>query len=292
MSNKETGQKITTESLTGQIVLFEQFHGRTGIGSSRIRGHFLIKYWNELQSYKIGADSDFIIYQKCYWFQHAELYKGIKILDLCDPDFLHFGYPVKRMTEAVDAVTCSTEALACAVDKFTDKPVFIIPDRFDLEHITFIKKEHAEQIESVAWFGYPQNYPLLDSCVSSLMRHKIKKLIVVSDRKKPYILPAGLHGIEVVNLPFTDETYLSDIGRADIVLNPKSDSSHWKYKSNNKTTLARLCGIPVAHTEDELIALRTKLAREIEADKQMKICREDYNIKISIKEFKKILSDL
>ena len=67
----------------GAILTFEQFHGRKNLGSSRIRGHWLIDNWDEVELFKQGKKYDFVIYQKAYFIEHAKIFKGIKILDLC-----------------------------------------------------------------------------------------------------------------------------------------------------------------------------------------------------------------
>jgi len=76
--------------MKGGILLFEKWHGKENIGSSRIRGHWLVKYWSEveprdmeLELFKQGAKYDFVIFQKVYWLDFVKEFNGIKILDLC-----------------------------------------------------------------------------------------------------------------------------------------------------------------------------------------------------------------
>ena len=110
----------------GGIVLFEQMQGESNMGSSRIRGHWLIRAWNEdktidssLEVFQQGAKYDFIIFQKAYWLEYAEKFEGIKILDICDPDWLA-GSCVKRMTDCVDGVTTSSQVLADSLKEIID----------------------------------------------------------------------------------------------------------------------------------------------------------------------------
>jgi len=65
--------------------------GRKDIGSSRIRGEWLANNCGDTEIFIQGKAYDVVIYQKAYWVEHAKLFKGIKILDLCDPDWLHWG---------------------------------------------------------------------------------------------------------------------------------------------------------------------------------------------------------
>lgn len=64
---------------------FAQKNGRKKgtIGSSIIRGEWLIDKWKDAEIFTEGKKFDVIIFQKVYWNDYAKDYKGIKILDLC-----------------------------------------------------------------------------------------------------------------------------------------------------------------------------------------------------------------
>jgi hypothetical protein len=275
------------------ILLFEQFHGRFNIGSSRIRGWWLTKYWTEAEIFKIGQKYDVMIYQKVYWVEHAQNFRGIKILDLCDADFLHWGMRVKQMIDLCDAVTTSTQALAKFIIHYTDKPVWVIPDRLDFGDFGTLKKEHKGETKVAAWFGYSENFPMLQPALDSLLKNGIEELIVIADRRKPFILPNYLRDkMTLINYPWTLESIYSDLLKADIVLNPQSKKGRWKFKSNNKTLTAWALGLPVAHTEDELKTFKSAEARQIEGDKRYLEVREKYDIKKSVAEFQALIKEL
>ena len=271
------------------ILTFEQMHGRVDVGSSRIRGDWLIKYWDEAERFVLGTKYDVVIFQKAYWVEYAKEFKGIKILDLCDPDWMHFGYPVKEMIELCDAVTCSSEEIKNYISKITDKPVYYIPDRVDLE-VHNIKKQHIGDAKNVVWFGYHSNFALLDSTIISLKTLKLS-LIVISD--KPYIPPAGLKNrIEIINLPWDVDTVNSDIIRGDIVLNPIIKVGKWKFKSNNKTLTSWALGMPVANDNDDLKLFLKEENRIKESEKRLKEIIELWDVKISVQDFKDIIERL
>lgn len=275
------------------IFLFEQFHGRFNIGSSRIRGHWLLKYWPEAEKYKMGERYDVMIYQKVYWVEHAQNFKGIKILDMCDADFLHWGYRIKQMIDLCDAVTTSTLALAEYIVKLTDKPVWYIPDRLDFEEFGALRKTHRGPAKVAAWFGYSENFPMLNAAVNALPRNGIEELIVIADKRKPYMLPNNLKDkITLINYPWTPETIYSDLLKADIVLNPQSQNGRWKYKSNNKTLTAWALGLPVAHNDKELKSFQSEQARVEEGERVYNEVREKYDVKKSVEEFKKLIEEL
>lgn len=282
------------------FLLFEQFHGKQNIGSSRIRGHWLVKHWgsnsdSEAEIFRTGRKYDVIVYQKVYWVEHAKDFQGIKILDMCDADFLHWGYRIKEMVDLCHAVTTSTEALAEYMRKLTDKPVICIPDRINLEDFGEMKKDHRGKgvAKVAAWFGYSDNYPMLNTAISSLVRNKFDELIVIADRRNPYQLPpAARSKILLTNMPWTPETVYKDLLQADIILNPKLSSGRWKYKSNNKTLTGWTLGIPVVHTEPELKMYLTEEARIVEGDKMFAEIREKWDVKQSVIDMKELISQL
>lgn len=277
------------------FLTFEQHLGRKDIGSSRIRAKWPVKYWNQAgpdigsaELFKMGGKYDTIIFQKVYWPEYARAFKGKKILDLCDPDWLHWSYKVKEMIEEVDAITCSSLALAKAVERFAgDKPVYVISDRIDFEQIKRTK-EHKGDAKIAVWYGYSQNYPMLDTCIPALKRAGMS-LIVIADK---VYTPASNSGIEVTNLPWTAETWIEDILKGDIVLNPKGSSNRFKYKSDNKTTLAWALGMPVATNEEELASFASETARIKEAEIRTKLAREEYDVKLSVVDLKEIIQSI
>lgn len=274
--------------MKGAIHTFEKHEGKplNSAGSSRIRARWLIKYWSEVEVFVQGADYDFIIYQKSYWCEHAKAFKGFKIFDLCDPDWMHWGYRTKEMIEEVDVVTTSTEPLAEALRKFTDKPVICVPDRLDLEEHKE-KKVHSGKAENVVWFGYSTGFTLLNSAITTIDSLGLGLIVISSSG---FILPASYQQrIELVNYPWTLDTVNKDIIKGDIVINPRSDKTKWKYKSNNKTLTAWALGMPVAKDARELKKFINEKARIEESKKRLLEIKEKWDIKLSVEQMKNII---
>lgn len=282
------------------VITFEQFQGKQNIGSTRIRIQWPLKHWPEAEEYRMGRKYQTIILQKAYWLEGLEFLEQyapnqhIKILDICDADWLHWGYRVKQVIDNCDAVTTSTIAQAEFLVKYTDKPIWCIPDRLELSEFEGLKKEHTnERAKTAVWYGYSDNFPMLTSAINALVDCGIEKLIVIANRNSPYILPASVEKkLELSNLPWTADTYNQDILKGDIVLNPQGSSGRWKYKSNNKTINAWAMGMPVAHTKAELKALMDPIARKEEAEKRYKEAHEEYNITKSVDEFRNLINQL
>lgn len=272
------------------IYTFEVFQGRKNIGSSRIRGHWVAKAWGkEAEIFRYGQKYDAIIYQKAYAVEHAKIYKGIKILDLCDADFLHWGYRTKEMIEECHAVTTSTEALAQQIRRFTDKPVLCIPDRLDLEEISVGFKEHLQPAQVAGWYGYSQNFDTLKSAVVELKRKHLS-LLVISD--KPFYVTQMSDGVSIQNRPHKWETVCKDLLDADIIINPTFNKGRWKYKSNNKTILAWALGLPVAHDGVALKNFLDPEARARESLLRRKEVEELYDVKLSVIQYQQLISKL
>lgn len=271
---------------------FDQYHGKTQTGSSRIRVDNLIKYWgdeDEVERFHQGKQYDVTVLQKAYWPEYAAAAPGIKILDMCDADWIAGGYKIMETLEHCHAVTCSSMAIASFMAGVTDKPVAYIPDRIDFEVIEGKFKEHVGEAKTIAWFGYHQNHEMLSSAMRALAKRNLE-LIVVSD--KTFVWNRDLEDVEVTNYPWNQHTWIDDILRADIVINPQYDTGHWKFKSNNKTTQAWAIGMPVAHTDKELDLFISEEARTKEAEEKYKLVKDEYDVRQSVEEMKDLIKEL
>jgi len=281
------------------FLTYENFHGTKDVGSSRIRAKWLAKHWPEAEVADNVTRYDVLILQKVYYIEKIELYRKFNpnvkiILDLCDPDFYEWHARIKQTIDLCDAVTTSSVALAKFIVQLTDKPVWCIPDRLDMEIFGKIpKKAHKGDAKVAAWFGYSQNYKMLDTAINSLIKYKFRDLIVVGSAKMPYQLPAAAQGkINLINYPWREDTVYKDLLEADLVLNPQSKIGNWKYKSNNKTVTAWALGLPVAHNDQELKALISEEARKAEAEKRLAEVVESYDVLKSVDEYKALISQL
>lgn len=275
------------------ILTFEQMHGKKDIGSSRIRGHWIVANWQkwgrdigECELFRFGEKYDAVIFQKAYFVEYAKRFKGIKILDICDPDWLDWSCKFVEMLQEVDAVTCSSLELQKYVQRLTQKPVYFIPDRVETENFP-APKVHAGPAKKVVWYGYSQNFPILDSAVPALTKRGLDLIVVSNDVYTP---PASVK-LEVSNLPWS-QYWKEDIQKGDVVLNPRHSKGKWKYKSENKTVIAQALGVPVAHTVEELDGLIEESSRKEAAAKGLLNVSENFDIKASVSEYKDIIAGL
>jgi len=270
------------------FVTFEQYHRKANIGSTRIRCEWPVKYWDDAEIYHIGRKYDALIYQKCYWVEHAKQFEGIKILDLCDADWLSWGYAIVEMIENVDAITCSSRAIAEFIVNVTDKPVWVIPDRLDLDAI-IPKKEHEGELKKVVWFGYQHNQEQIGPAIPALIKRDLE-LIVISE--KPYIVPSYGKKLEITNLPWSNEHWQKDIQKGDAILCPNNKKGRFYYKSDNKVIQAWALGMPVAVIDKDLDKFSSQEARRSESEMRLKEVVKSYNVKDSVKEYKELIDEI
>ncbi len=268
------------------IILFEKIHGKVDLGSSRIRGHWLTRYWDEAEIFQQGKKYDAVIFQKVYWLEYAESFDGIKILDICDPDWLD-TVPIACMIDNCDAVTTSTQALADEIKKFTDKPVLFIPDRQDLGFHNK-QKVHTGRAKKVIWFGYSHNARVLDVTISSLKKRNLQ-LTVLSNFRPPYNKADKNLKYDWSN---SDFDFNEIILKNDFVLLPPPEGPRGKFKSLNKTYTAWALGMPVAKNVKELDRFLDPEERKKEAEKRLKEVREKYDVKQSVEDFKNLIDKL
>lgn len=268
------------------FLLFENWHNKKEIGSSKIRGHWLIKHWPGAEIFQQGGKYDVIIFQKTYWPEYCRVFKGIKILDLCDPDWTE-GQPVKEMIDEVDMITTSTEALAEAVRKFTDKKVVCIPDRIDLD-IHIADKKHERTAKWVAWFGYSHNTSVLNPTINSLKRNKLM-LRVISNFRPPYNKADKNIKWDNDNPSFN---FNDELKKADFVILPPDNRPRGKYKSNNKTIISWALGMPVAKSIDDLKKFTCPKERRKEVRLRLKEVQEKWDVKISVSEMQNLIKEI
>lgn len=277
-----------------RFLTFEAFHAKTNVGSTKIRVHNLIKYWDEAELYRYGELPEVLIFQKVYIgkdYKFPKTMPCIKILDICDPDWLE-GVPIKETVDAMDAITCPTEPLAEFIRQLTDKPVVVIKDRFDLTKFP-TRKVHRGQAKTVVWFGYHHNATALKLAVQSIERRGLR-LKVISDQDpfasrwafKPKEFESSYEFIKYT------ETAYKEIQKADICVLPKMNRPQDRFKSENKTVIAQLLGLPVAVNAEELDELMAAEARNSNIDTIYDKLRVDYDCKKSILQYKELIREI
>lgn len=276
------------------IVPFDSYHGRPigSIGSSVIRARWLAEAWPEAQVWANGQQFDALILQKAYWKDMLEDFKGAKILDLCDPDWLNpqeTGCNLVELGSKVDAITCSTDGIRDFVKQCVKHiPVITIPDRLNLNYFT-VEKQHTERAKNVVWFGYYHNaQEVLPSVLPSLKRLGVSLTVISNAPFQPDLD----YGVEVLNTVWTPESAYFDIQQSDFAINPPSRRGGFKYKSNNKTLISWGLGLPVANSAEDLERFVDPSERTKEAALRKQEILEKWDIKLSVQQYQDLLCDI
>lgn len=270
---------------------FEDFYNRApnSVGSTMIRVSWLLKYWKDAEVYKVGRHYDVMVFQKVYWDDMAEKFPGLKIMDLCDPDWIE-GKPVMNYLHKMDVVTTSTDELADYIRKFVDIPVYTVPDRVDLEQYEMKKTSWGEgPIKSAVWFGYSGNFRYVVPALEELAKHNIK-LTTISDQ--PPHMPRIYTHTAIENILYSQDTITDILPNYDIALLPKTTGIdlRGKYKSNNKTVQCQALGLPVVRDLEDFKRLMNPDERKKEAQTKRKEVEDKYDVKMSIKQMKDIIT--
>lgn len=261
------------------------------VGSSRIRAKWPVKYWPEAEEYMVGRSYDVMIFQKCYWEEMIVNFPGIKIFDLCDPDWLE-PRPVIESIASCHAAVTSTEELANYLKHFIkDKPIICIPDRVDLEEHKNIKKDHAKVAKSAVWFGYGQNQHYLIKTLDFLIDRGID-LTVISN--KSFDLPKGFEKLNITNLAYNYETLHEQLIKHDFALLPSTGEHDLKgkYKSNNKKLTCWALRLPVVENPADLDHLLPRENREEYALERRKEIEDNWDVRISVEQYKSLINEL
>jgi hypothetical protein len=279
--------------IEGSVLTMEKMDNRklNSVGSSRIRARWLLNYWPECEEYKIGKKYSFLIFQKVYWGSMMENFEGIKILDLCDPDWLE-GQPVFKFIDMCDAVTTSTQALADYIKKLRPKAfVEFVPDRIYIPDHKPIKTVHKGRLRKVCWFGYHHNTHYLLPTFDELIKREIELTVIATAAYTP---PLSFRGnLRLNNASWDYETLFKEVVKHDAVLMPKPRGDEkGKYKSNNKITQSWAQGMPVVQTPEDLDKFMKPKARAEESVKRLKEIKDVWDCRFSVDQMREIIKKI
>jgi hypothetical protein len=305
--------------LTGIIpFVYFDYTPRSG-GSTFLRVERLVANDAGFEKWIHGKKYDSLIFQKAYWPTMMQLFKGPKILDLCDPDWLKYRLDIKEVGEMVHAITCSSKGLTQLVktyfpDKTVDffgkypKRVFIylkiniyysifrrslvehIPDRLDASLFPPPRSLHHGTAKKLVWFGYIHNAHETLAQLVPVIRENHLHLTIIADQ--PYTNEDAVAELHPDFLVYNQQTVYEQLKQFDMALNPQSDKAYYRYKSNNKSLISWKLGLPVAVTGDDIVKFLDPAERNREADKMRQIVNDEYLIGKSAMQYRKIIEQI
>lgn len=278
--------------MNARFQTYEQYNAKQDIGSTRLRVHNLLKHWPEAGLYKYGENPDVLIFQKVYVtydYKFPLHFKGLKILDICDPDWKDSpDIFIKETLDAMDGVVTSSQAMADYLQSMTKTPVKLIKDRFELSE--FPKpKVHSGPIKKAIWFGYSQNVFSLRFAIRSLEQREISLTILSNDDPMAYRWADSKDYEKLYRYVKYEHPPYEEIQKHDVTVFPIGNRPFDNFKSENKTIISQLCGVPVAQDANQLDKLNDPAERnKIDYAK----LREDYDVKLSVKEYQDFINEL
>jgi adenylate kinase family enzyme len=271
---------------------FGRYHGKDSLqGSTFIRMKQMEKYWPEFSRYRYGSNPEALVFQKVYCTEDYKFpahFPGVKILDICDPDWLE-GVNIVDTCKSMDAVVTPTEALAEFLRQFHDN-VRVIPDRFDISAIPE-PKQHTGQAKTVVWFGYSHNATLMKAAMRVIDKMQLNLLIIAND--DPFIHQWSDRSYKDFYkfVKYNEDTFYETLQTADFAVMPPGFRPQDAFKSNNKTVKANLAGLPVAVTAEAVEQFMSAEERQKWFDENYESVKQDYDIRNSVAEYKQIIQE-
>lgn len=276
---------------------FEQYHAKSGVGSTRLRVHNLIKNWQGSGLYKYGEFPDVLIYQKVYAtleYKFPLHFPNIQILDICDPDWTQSpDIFIKETIDAMDAVVVTTEQLREYLQQMTTTPVRVIKDRFDLSE--FPKpKVHRGKIKKVVWFGYAHNAESIRFAVPSLEKRDLDLMIVANEDPACWRWANSSRDYEkhYEYVKYRQENVYEVLQEADVCIMMPGIRPLDIFKSENKTVTAQLLGLPVVTNADQLDQLNDPEARNKYIETIYDKLKQEYDVNKSVAEYKELIDEI
>lgn len=272
---------------------YSQFHGKNeSVGSTFIRVDQLIKYWPDSGLYKYGENPDVLIFQKVFSsedYKFPQHFKGIKILDICDPMWLD-GFNIVETAHAMDAITCPTESLAEFMRQFHNN-VVVVPDRFDLEALPE-PKQHIGDAKTIVWFGYSHNADMLKAAIPLIETKKLNLLIISNDDPIVYRWGVRDKSEYYKYKKYNEATIYQDLQQADFAILPDGFRPIDVFKSNNRTVKAQLAGLPVAKTPEDVEEFMDVSNRQKWFDTNYAIISKEYDVRNSVAQMEALIDEI
>lgn len=247
--------------------------------------------------YRYGDQADVMIYQKVYTtfdYKFQQHFKGIQILDVCDPDWKDSpDIFIKETLDAMDAVVVPTQTMQEFLEQLTDTPIVIIKDRFDLAEFP-APKVHKGELKTVVWFGYAHNAESLKYALPSIERRDLELLIIANEDPSAYRWANDSRNYDkkYKYVKFNHPDAYKEIQKADVCIMPANVRPLDIFKSENKTVQSWLLGLPVATTADELDTYITAESRNQAVKDVYGKMRAEYDCKNSIRDYKELIKQI
>lgn len=258
----------------------------TRSGSARIRCHWVAKHWEGAEVYDKTqplAGWDLYVFQKLYlteepigWIKAVARWRAQGkcrlAFDLCDPDFLGEEHK-RRMLKVLplfDFAVVTTGPLEDWMKQWL--PTYRIPDRLDIEEVQAIGRHECRDVEMplLVWAGYDYNLDALDELMPEIRSLGCPPVTLLAFEEP---------------VPF-EEFWSAVLQAGDVLLNPRPQDTRHRFKSDNKTLVARALGMPVAQNGGQLRRLMDPAYRRMVATIDRELVEEHWPVRLSVEDWK------
>jgi len=232
------------------------------------------------------SDFNAFVFQKFYLtgkarsLAHAFRDAGhILAFDLCDADWLLSDDHRTRLLTILPVMhfaVATTEPIAEWLRGWL--PTYVIPDRLDLAVHT---ERHIPQNREprLIWFGNSANLTTLEQMWPTVCGLGLS-LTILADRLIP-----PWDERPVLFVPWTLEGANAVIADHDVALNPRMETGHFAFKSDNKTLTAWALGVPVAKMPEQLMGLMDFELRKLESSARLMEVVAHHDVRISARQW-------
>ncbi len=294
------------------------------LASSRIRGHYLSKYWDEcddcfypeeflqyegdffnpINQMKVLRGYNVVILNKTYEHKLAKLLQEnnqIVIIDMCDPDHLSSHSSKQRKSDCLktmkyaDLIVVNSEELKKSVREVYKSQIEIIPDRIDLDSCQPQKEKHNETFRKIVWYGYSENLRVLEPYLKDIVDMGLEITIISDKFFENFFLVGCKHDPkELITFQVWRPERINKqiINRDAVFIGKDPDPYLSKFKSDNRANLGYALGMPVAFDIKDLKSFWNCYAREYNAKKGQYRVRRYFDIRHSVSAYNKIIKKL
>ena len=165
-----------------------------------------------------------------------------------------------------------------------------VPDRLDLEFYPAPRASHSGRAKTLIWFGFIHNaHETLEKMIPTIEKYNLKLKIIAN---LPYSKTDRILSLNPEYHNYNHSTAYDLIKTGDIVLNPKSDLSFFKYKSNNKSIISWKLGLPVAEDIEQLELLMDPEERNKQVETMRWVVENEYDINQSAAQYRQIIEQI
>lgn len=294
------------------------------LASSRIRGHWLAKYWEQCDDFfyseefpeyegdffnpdnqmMILKNYDAVIFNKTYEWKLAKKLREnnqIVIIDFCDPDFLLSHSSKQRVNDCLKTlkfanfVVVNGKAIKKEIKKIYKGEIEIIPDRLDFETCVPQKQKHNTEFKKIVWYGYCENLRVLEPYMKQIINMGLE-IMVISDKffENLFLTGCKYNPKDLISFKvWHPESVHHQIIENDAVFTGRDKDPYLsQFKSDNRADLGYALKMPVARDIKDLKRFYDYSERIIDAKQGNYEVRKKLDIHHSVWQYDKIIKSL